>query len=421
MKIEVNRTHKQTIKKIFLAGILLRLLVMPLFAHGDIIAVHQRVETIVCGSKTISDYSAVGTHLIESIFAIIFKPIIPCSMLSGIQQSFYDAPKLPRMLFFFKLPYLFFEIGFWVLMWKFIKEKSQLWQKKAAVFLAFNPIIIFSIYIFGRFEAYNLFFSALILYLLKIWDKKKLKLFEMIILALIMAFTISVRESYLFIFPAFFIALGGLNLQGILTTTLSGIFYCSIGLLRKGGSVSQLVSGKTSSLQSGMHTNYIFQGFIDTSQNRLLYLFFILMGIIFIWWLKNREEVIKKLSGPINFSLFSTLIFLSYYATSIYHPQYLSWFVPFFLILILEKESDFLLQSFYCIFPFFLLWLLSWGNHTTFGLLFPVSTAFKQIEPGWYLPIYDAFRWANIGKSILTGINLYWIFHLLKTYETKNN
>jgi hypothetical protein len=422
MKIQVNKKQKKVIKKIFLAGILLRLLIMPFFAHGDIIAVHKRVESIVCGSKTIWDYGAVGTHLIESIFATLFKPVVPCSILSGIQQSFYNAPKLPRMLFFFKLPYMLFEIGFWYLMWQFIKDKNSKWKKRIAVFLAFNPVIIFSVYLFGRFEPYNLFLSGLILFILNKLKNKRVKLLHVILISLIMAFTISVRKSYMLILPALVASLGAFSKWGILNLGLTTGFFTLIGLLKNLANNQQINQqmavdlASSNWVQKGMHPNYIFQGAIDISQGRLLYIFFILLGIILMWWLQNSEVVKEKLSRPTSFSLFSVLILVSYYATSIFHPQYYTWFIPFFLILIINKESKFLLHSFYWSFPFYLFWNLSWGNYTTFGLLFAVSTAFKQIEPGWYLPLYPTIKWSNIGRSILSGINLYWIYYLLKGY-----
>jgi len=433
MKIPVQSEKSQkAIKRIFLIGILIRVLVMPWFAHGDIIAVHKRVESIVCGSKTLADFDAVGTHLIESIFATIFKPIVPCSILSGIQNSFYDAPKLNRMVFFFKLPYLIFEIGFWYLMWKVINPKKEKTKKKLAVFLGLNPIAIYSIYMFGRFESYNLFLSALILLVLKNInhfspnekaknssdnsfnrllskilprDSMGIPLKNSLIISLIFFILLTVRKSYLLIFPALLPAVGSLTSIGLMT--LIGIGGFGLLAVLSGRGLSSLINF----IKSGHHAQYFFNASFNTGENRLVYLFFLGLGLIFLWGLKNWTSL-KEKSPIYRFSLFSFLTLSVFYATSVFHPQYLTWILPFMAILIFNRNNRFLYQSFWFFIPAFFLYLLSWGNFTTFGLLFPVSTAFKQIEPGWYLPVYGAQTWGNIGRSFISTFGIYWTYYL---------
>ncbi len=398
-------------------GLLVRLLLMPLFAHGDIIAVHKRVEQIACQGKSLLGFSAMGVHALELIFTKISAFFVPCSILSGIQESFYNAPFLNRMLFFFKLPYLLFEIGYWILIFKIFKKEDEEKKKKIALFLAFNPVIIYSVYIFGRFEAYPIFFSTLVLFLLS--KIRKVKFLPVLLISLIMAFVFSMRQSYLFILPALAIAFGGLSLWGILAFALSGGVFLVSGMLPKLFASSINFFPIAGSLESGMHTNYVFQSAIDISQGRLIYFFFLLLGIIFIWFWEKRKTLIK-LSQMELFSLFSVLIFLSYYATSIFHPQYLSWVMPFFLVLMLKDEKGFLWRSFWWALPFYFLFTLSWGNATSFGTLFPVSLAFRQIEPGWFFPIYPMIKWANIGLSLFAAFCLYWIFYLIRKYGQNN-
>ena len=107
--MKLNHFQKKFLFWLFL-GLLVRFLLMPLFAHGDIIAVHRRVEQIACQGRSLLDFGILSVHGLELIFAKISSFFVPCSMLSGIQESFYNAPFLNRMLFFFKLPYLLFEL-----------------------------------------------------------------------------------------------------------------------------------------------------------------------------------------------------------------------------------------------------------------------------------------------------------------------
>ena len=376
---------------------------MPWFAHGDIIAVHKRVEQIVCQERSVLSFSAVATHSLETFFAKIYSPVVPCRLLSNLQTSFYQAPKMNRMIFMFKLPYLIFEIGFWLLMWKILSPDNKEDRKKISIFLALNPIVIFAVYMFGRFEAYNLFLTALLLFILKKLDTNKLK--NQILLILVMAVTVSVRKSYLMILPALFLALGGISLSGLSVIGFSSLFYLGYTFL-----------GKAKQINLGLHADYVFQAFVDTGLGYYIYWFFLLIGLIMVWWLDKQENILKKTDKMERFSLFSALIFLAYYATSIFHPQYLVWIMPFFLVLMVKNSFGFWWKSFWWMIPFYLLYLVSLGNSTTFGIAFPISMVFKQVNPGWFLPVLSAAKWANIGRSIFSAFNLYWFFKLIKQY-----
>jgi hypothetical protein len=401
-------------RKIFLLGVFVRLLLMPFFAHGDIIAVHRRVEQIICQGRSFLSMGAPGVHALESLSSRITSPIIPCSILSGIQDSYYNAPYLNRMIFFFKLPYLLFESLYWLVMWKIFAEEDDKKKKQIALFLAFNPVMIYSVYIFGRFETYQIFFSSVILFVISQMKKNNLK--DFFLISTVMALIFTVRESYLLILPALAAAFGGLSLLGIGSVGAAG----GVFLLSK---VIQKVSGQTSNIftevgwmQTGAHPNYIFEMGLNVGGGLLLYVFLLLVGIAFVWWLERREHL-KRFEKAELFSLFSVLVLLAYFGTSIFHPQYLTWFLPFFLYLMVKEKGNFLWTSFWLAIPFYFVYILFWGNHVTFGTLFPVSTAFKQIEPGWFLPIYPTLKWASIGRSIFSAFCFYWFFYLIREYD----
>jgi len=423
MQIPVKTAKsKKVIKRIFLAGILIRILIMPWFAHGDLLIVHQRSESIVCGSKSLFDYGAVGVHFLESFFLKLFSPINPCNVLAEIPRDFYQAEHINRLIFFFKIPYLLLEIGFWWLMWKVIKPTKEVAKRKLTIFMAFNPITIYSIYMFGRFESYNLFLSALLLLVLSGLKATPKKLFiskdnnqhlkKTLVFAFIFLILLTVRQSYLIIFPALLIALGSLTSIGLLT--LVGLGGFSLIYVLTGRGLTSLVNF----IQSGHHAGYFFNAGFNTGENRIVYLFFLGLGLIFIWAIHNWNKIKSK--HPIyKFSLFSSLILSIFYATSVFHPQYLTWILPFLAVLIFRYDYKFLYRSFWFLIPAYFIYLLSWGKFTTFGLLFPISEVFMQIEPGWYSPIYTPQVWGDIGRSLVSAFGIYWVYYLTKT-ETKN-
>jgi hypothetical protein len=404
-----------TYRKIFLLGILIRLLLMPFFAHGDIIAVHRRVEQVVCRGKSFLSYGPeAGVHAIESLSSKITSPVIPCSTLSGIVDSFYNAPYLNRMLFFFKLPYLLFEILYWLVMWKIFVKEDDKKKRQITLFLALNPVMIYAVYIFGRFETYQIFFSAAVLFILSQAQKIKLKDFVLVCASMALIFTI--RESYLLILPALAAAFGGFSLLGLASVGTAGGFLLFSRLIQKFSGQTSNVISELGWMQTGAHPNYIFEMSLNVGGGLLVYVFLLLVGIAFTWWLERREQL-KRFEKAELFSLFSVLILLAYFGTSIFHPQYLTWFLPFFLYLMVKEKGNFLWASFWLAIPFYFVYILFWGNHVTFGTLFPVSTAFKQIEPGWFLPIYPTLKWASIGRSIFSAFCFYWFFYLIRKYD----
>ncbi|MCD6225797.1 hypothetical protein J7J95_01810 [bacterium] len=400
---------------ILLVGIFIRVLLMPFFAHGDIIAVHRRVGKIVCQGDSLLNYSAPGAHLFEAVFAKLFTPFVSCHLLAGLQTNFYQPPFLNRMLFFFKLPYLLFELGFWWVVFEIFKNKNEKVKKRLAVFLAFNPVIIYSVYLFGRFETYQIFFSMVL-----IWTLNKLKQLSWkkgLTITGLMFLILTIRPSYIYIVPALILTLLPWKTKGIFWGLLPSGLFGILTFLPKFLSNSPIVDKQLEWLKTGTHPNYVFQAAVNIGQERKIFFFFLITGMIFLWWWERRSQFFKQNPAK-TFSLLSSLIWLTFYGTSIFHPQYFSWFLPFFLVLLVDDQKDFLWQSFWLGVPFYFLTILAWGNYTTFGLLFPVSLAFRQIEPGWYLPLFPTIKWANIGRSIFSAFCFYWIYYLIRNFSS---
>lgn len=407
-----------SIKQIFLIGLLIRLLLMPFFAHDDLFAEHRRAEKIVCQGKSPLSYSAYGLKTLESTFTLIFTPFITCDNLAQIQVSNTKVENLNRMLFFFKLPYLLFELGYWWIMWQILKSKGNKIKKQAAAILSLNPIIIYSIYMFGRYESYNLFLSAIAIYSLFLYEastnQKKYILFSSITLSLLLIF----RFSYLLIIPALIISFGMVSSVALLaaaTTTASFLILKAIPFITN---KSQALVPDAAGLSSGIHQNYVYQSFISLGGHNL-YLFIFIFALIFFWWLEKQNKLLKNPAYK-NFSLLSSIIFLAFFATTYFHPQYIAWVMPFLLVNIIDDKKGFLWKSFWWSVPFYFIFLLNWNNATTFGLAAPISDIFKAIEPEDLIFVLDRQKWINIARTFLSATYLYWVYYLTKTHAQKN-
>lgn len=405
---------KLTTKKIFLLGILIRLLIMPFFAHDDIFAEHRRAERIVCQGVNPLSYSSWGVRLLESGFTTLFTPFVSCDNLAQIQKSNTDIDNLNRMLFFFKLPYLLFEVGYWWLMYRLFQNKNQEKKKILVLFLALNPVIIYSVYMFGRFESYNLFLSALILFLLSRYDKSLQKKF-IFLSTFVLAIILIIRFSYLLLIPAFIMSFGVATFPGALFILSFIVSFLVLKLPSMLFATQSTIFPEAAGIASGAHQNYVYHAGVSSAQHTI-YIFFLLFSVIFVWWLQN-ESKLSKFSAQTKLALFSAATLLSFYATTYFHPQYFTWIMPFFAVLMVNDKTKFLWKSFWYLLPFYFIYILSWGNAAAFALASPISVVFNHIEPSWFLPILELDKWVNIARTFLTGFCLYWIYFLLKNYE----
>jgi len=153
-------------------AIVLRMALMPFFAHVDIYSEYRRVFYVLQNGLLLENSYRYVTFSIELIFAAFSQLFInitdglfhltdPKNSTSSLADYHYflNDPNIFRHLFFFKLPYLIFDIATAIVIWRFIDKPEH---KRIAVLLwLFNPVTLFATYIFGRFEVFGLFFLAL--------------------------------------------------------------------------------------------------------------------------------------------------------------------------------------------------------------------------------------------------------------------
>ncbi len=153
------------------AGVLLRLALMPFFAHVDLFSEARRVFYVLENDHLFDNSHRFVVFYIEVAFAAFSTLFIdvteglfhiddPTQSVSNLVDYgfFLNDPNIYKHLFFFKLPYLLFDIATALLIWKFVDNPQH--RKIALLIWLFNPLTIFSTYIFGRFEVISLFFLA---------------------------------------------------------------------------------------------------------------------------------------------------------------------------------------------------------------------------------------------------------------------
>ncbi len=387
---------EKKIKKIFLLGLLLRLILMPFFAYPeDIFETHNTSFLILENFKNFFNvrFSPLS-HFIDSVFAFLFSPFWPEGLKGALKaQNYFYLPKIHRTLFLFKIPFLLFEFAGIFLFYKFLRkqkvEKKRI--KKLIVFLLFNPISLYSIYNFGRFESYNLFLTFVILILLY----RKVSLLKLIPIFALAPF---VREFYLLVLFWLILFSRFSFFEKTILWFASYLPYATWLVLT--GNFSQA----TKSYVKGGFIAYLLEPRFEFSNGRYIYIYPFVLGVLLaLSYLYSK--------GKISFSIAGFLSLAVFYTFSYFHPQYFAWLLPFLaFILAFEKGEGF--ERFYN-----LSWILSFlflsiplpGAPTTFGVGFPLAGAFRFISIEKIFPdVRFYFEVLRSGfRGVILGLSVY--------------
>ncbi|HLL61048.1 MAG TPA: hypothetical protein VK338_04990 [Candidatus Nitrosocosmicus sp.] len=395
-------------RALFISGILLRILLMPFFSHTDIVMTYRRAEEYVFHGVSIFSYSDPFVHLIEMINLKLFSIVLPHNFFHVIQYNFYELPHLNTLLFIFELPYLLAELLAWWLVFKYILKPTTL----NIVLVIFNPIILYSVYIFGRYESIPILFSILILIEL---EKKKLSIFKTILYTLGLIFS---RFSLIMILPAFlFIKTRLLDKILILGTSIISIVIFLV-INRK----TPPIGIGDEWLKGGYHTTYFFDAGFNLKGFEQISIFFVVITIVFLYTYKTLFIKTHKLtSNGLYFSHVALQILFLYYSFSIFHPQYISWFIPFYLFILKYYQDQKLLITLFILMNVFYLFVpLSWGNATTTDLFYPISRYFGSVDIQNFIDWYKNSQLSTIPKSVLSGIFLFTLMELFNLLKTRN-
>ncbi len=201
-------------RQFFLAAVgiavLLRVALMPFFGHVDLYSEARRVFYALENGYYFDHSYRFVVFYIEMFFAAISTLFIdvtpglfhiadPTQSTSNLVDYgfFLNDPNIYRHLFFFKLPYLLFDLATAAVIWNFIDKPEH--KKIALLIWLFNPVTLFATYVFGRFEVISLFFLAL--------TALQLKYDRVFLASLFFAMALQCREINLMFAPFFLIAL----------------------------------------------------------------------------------------------------------------------------------------------------------------------------------------------------------------------
>ncbi len=399
----VHPFRQLAVKKWLAAGLLLRFILMPLAAHSDLLSIYQRANLILAGAS-----EGPSINLLNSVhagFLWLIRPLIPYqSLWGGLPDTslavsewlgFINTTGVFRTLFLLKVPYLAFEL---LALWALLSLVEPAKAPRTTAFWMFNPVVIFSTYIFGRFDIIIVWLLLSALLLAK-KERPHLAVLTLGVAALVRVFPIILVLPFAFILKERWTdrlrlaAIGGLPLLVSMSIGRSSVHF---------GTVRDF---------AGMpHLEYpLAMKFFLYGQDNL-YIF------VFLYSLIIMSLYIHPRFGFENLKRFCFYVMLTFFATSFFHPHYLIWLIPFIAFYI---DVPRLLPLHGVQVSAWIIYTFQWGRSLAGYLIASISPAFfwAIASPGeWIGRYYPADQLVGLGRSLFSAACLALIYLVWRKY-----
>ncbi len=371
-------------------GLLIRFIVMPLATHSDLLSIYQRAHLILEGRPEGPSINLLNA--LHAGFLWLARPLIPYqSLWGGLQETsvsaaewlnFVNSAAVFRTLFLLKVPYLAFEL---LALWALLSLVEPAKAPRTTAFWMLNPVVIFSTYIFGRFDIIIVWLLLSALILAK-KDRPQLALLTLGVAAIVRVYPIILVLPFAFILKERWqdrfrlAAIGGLPL------------FASMAL-------------GTSSVQFGTVQNY---GGMPHLEYPLAMKFFLfgqdnLYIFVFLYALTIMSLYLHPRLGFENLKRFCFYVMLMFFATSFFHPHYLLWLIPFIAFYIDVPQ---LLPLHGVQISAWMVYTFQWGRSLAGYLIASISPAFfwAIVSPSeWVGQYYPADQLVGLGRSLFSA------------------
>ncbi|MFH1896256.1 MAG: hypothetical protein ABH814_02140 [bacterium] len=390
-----------------LVGVFIRLLFMPFSAHKDFLASYSRASMIVQGKATPFDFSQPLGHLLQALDLKVFEFALPPGKLPIYPEFSYPYPEtffqkeiIHRAFFLFKLPYLLCELGALLVILKLGLKKEQ--SVRLVKFWMLNPLLIFTFYIYGRYDSLSILMLAVTL--LAIARKR----YSMS--ALFLGISMLVRVYTVLLLPVFGLLFGkSLKDKAKLLVISLAPYALWMGLSAVCGGGS---SEEWQWLASGPHQGFLFGWSFTLGQEMEIYPFFAGYFGFLIWLVLKGQSIFKDRVR--DFSTLSLVVILLYLSLSFFLANYPVWLFPFIALPAVFNRD---LPKLHCLQILAFLMILPYWNNPLFLRLFTAVSerAFFDFPiRGLVSLIYPAQKIVGLGRTLFSVASWYMIWLLLK-------
>lgn len=403
------------IEPVLLLGLLIRLLAMPFFTHSDMLTSYWRSHLWVDRGRFREVGFQIPVLYLHGVSLWLLSPLLPSPelvwppeldnkpldelSLTDDWKRLIEFPKIYRVLFLLKLPYLLFDIGCLIVLF-YLLEGTR-YVKLCVTFWWLNPVIVFGTYVFSRYDIIVQFF--ILLSLLQFTRGKT-------VWALVwLGISIALRFYPVLLLPYYLLPVRSFKqllrwgvlgtLPFILTELYSRIVLGHYGL---GG------------LLALPHNSYLLAARFSLAGWDNLYLFPLSYFLLLLHRIYNRDQSWQTF---LCYTLMSLLLLFAF-ATTGQSPHYWIWLIPFLALGIAIDRRLIALHFVQC----GLLLLYSFiGDRSTAGyLLGSISPDFFWGLPGpaeiigRYIPIETFISMAHTALSAVTLWMAYLVFLQLR-------
>lgn len=151
-------------------GLAVRVVLMPLAFHADLLAVYWRAHLIAYKGELFSSYLVnMGAHYVHAASLRLLDPLLPApeavwtqpwwwadsrGLIPQVTREFAAAPDVFSTLFALKLPYLAFDLAAGLALLGLVAAARPEAIRRAWAFWMLSPVGLYATYVFGRYEAF---------------------------------------------------------------------------------------------------------------------------------------------------------------------------------------------------------------------------------------------------------------------------
>jgi hypothetical protein len=414
---------KNPLSWIMLGGLVIKLVVMPITAHADLLLTYGRSAQIAFFDMSPFWQTQFLPHFLQAVWLKLWSFVVgvdffmPATIRLGeltnsqlMHKFLAENPDPNLTIFVFKLLYLLIDIAVaYGLYHFFLRDKPKRAQILGFALYWLNPLIIFSVFMFGRYEV-----LVAGLMLLLVWQvKKSYYLWAILSVGLLIAS----RPSMILVVPVFILILPfSWWKRGV--AAVATLIPIAITFLLKPASQA---ATQLEWLSAGQHSDYIFQGLVLNDIQTEIYLFWFVFMAFLVWFWQKRFA----LSTHLTLAAGLAITFGIYYATSFYHPQYLVWGLMPLIVFVVETYEQIPLRHLLKVCGLIVLalplQLLTWRQDILMGIFLPLSPVIGEKDlSGVINNFFDVKDLSNLGWT-LASVAWFYVIYIVWTYLRANS
>ncbi len=403
---------KSNLAPIWIAGILIRLALIPFTVHIDAYRIYSRSYDAVSTGQWFAWNSQILIQLVHNVWFAAIQPLLPHSSSIwsttagdigiGAQPADYARflaySHLARALFLMKLPYFAADLATGYVLTRFVEP---CWRRRVLALWLLNPIVIFVSAVFGRHDSLAIL-AVMVSALLAINGRRYSGM-------LLLGAGAAAR-----FFPAFlapFYAFAFRRSRRELVLLIGGLagFWLVIELSML------IITGSSPTLtllNRYPHVEYLFDMSLAPGVGGRLFVFPFGYSLLLLWFIDRGSR------SPNEYLPIAAAVMLVLFALTHFHPQYSIWIVPF---LVLTMYQDGQLITYHGLQIVLLgLFTLQFGPSATWDLFQPLAggTLSRLPDPmnivGAFVPV-DIFL--GVVRSLFTALSLWMAFLILRRHR----